>query len=102
MVTVSITAKAFAAIEATLPEGSEAEARRTVRASISLRCRGTSSTKLTTYAPPGQSYSDVILGWRRARGHEAGASDHLTCAAQIRVIARARLSENVAAACSPN
>jgi hypothetical protein len=28
MVTVSITAKAFAAIEATLPEGSEAEARR--------------------------------------------------------------------------
>jgi hypothetical protein len=39
MVTVSITAKAFAAIEATLPEGSEAEARRTVRGSISLRCR---------------------------------------------------------------
>jgi hypothetical protein len=32
MVTVSITAKAFAAIETTLPEGSEAEARRTVRA----------------------------------------------------------------------
>jgi hypothetical protein len=32
MVTVSITAKAFAAIEAMLPEGSEAEARRTVRA----------------------------------------------------------------------
>jgi hypothetical protein len=44
----AITAKALAAIEATLPEGSEAEARRTVRASISLRCRGTSSTNLTT------------------------------------------------------
>ena len=55
MVTVSITAKALAAIEATLPEGSEAEARRTVRASISLRCRRTLSTNLTTYAPPARA-----------------------------------------------
>jgi hypothetical protein len=52
VVTVSITAKAFAAIEATLPKGSEAEA---PRAPISLRCRGTSSTNLTTYAPPARA-----------------------------------------------
>jgi hypothetical protein len=29
---------------------------------------------------PGEIYSDVILRLAKARGHEAGASDHLTCA----------------------
>jgi hypothetical protein len=66
MVTVSITAKAFAAIEATLPEGSEAEARRTVRASISLRCRRTFSTNLTTYAARARAAATSSCGWRRA------------------------------------
>ena len=67
---MSINAAAFAAIEATVPKGSRAEARPDGKGGYLVTLDRDVLDRLIR--GPGESYSDVILGWSRSRwGGEA-------------------------------
>ena len=66
MVTISISAEAFAAIAATLPKGSKAEARPDGRGGYLVTLDRNVLDRLRAARGPGDSYSDVII--RVARG----------------------------------
>jgi hypothetical protein len=66
MVTISITAEAFAAIEATLPKGMRGEARPDGKGGLFLALPDDVLNKLKALGLAGESYSDVIL--RIAKG----------------------------------
>ena len=62
MVTISITADAYAAIEKTLPKGAEAwPAQPDGRGGVRLTLDRKTLDRLTALRGPGESYSDVIL-----------------------------------------
>ena len=62
MVTISISAAAYAALEATLPEGREAwPAEPDGRGGVKLTLDHATVAKLAALRGPGESYSDVIL-----------------------------------------
>jgi hypothetical protein len=61
VVTISISAEALAAIEATLPEGREAERRPDGKGSFFITLPHDVLNKLNYVRGPGESYSDVIL-----------------------------------------
>jgi hypothetical protein len=66
VVTISISAEALAAIEATLPEGREAERRPDGKDGYFITLPHNVLDRLKATRSPGESYSDVIL--RLARG----------------------------------
>jgi hypothetical protein len=66
VVTISISAEAIAAIEATLPEGREAERRPNGRGGYFITLPHDVLNKLNYVRGPGESYSDAII--RVARG----------------------------------
>jgi hypothetical protein len=61
VVTISISAEALAAIEATLPEGREAERRPDGKGSFFITLPHDALNKLNYVRGPGESYSDVIV-----------------------------------------
>jgi hypothetical protein len=61
MVTLSITAEAFAAIEATLPKGSKGDARPDGKGGYLVTLDRTVLDRLRELRGPSESYSDVIL-----------------------------------------
>ena len=62
VVTISITADAYAAIEKTLPKGAEAwPAQPDGRGGVRLTLDRKTLDRLTALRGPGESYSDVIL-----------------------------------------
>jgi len=61
MVTISITDQAFAAIEATLPKGSKAEARPDGKGGVLVTLDRRLIERLSSLRGAGESYSDVIL-----------------------------------------
>jgi hypothetical protein len=61
VVTISISAEALAAIEATLPEGREAERRPDGKGGFFITLPHDVLNKLNYVRGPGESYSDVIL-----------------------------------------
>jgi hypothetical protein len=66
MVTISITAAAFAAIESTLGKGSAADARPDGKGGYLIVLPHAALDRLKTIRGPWESYSDVIL--KLARG----------------------------------
>jgi len=66
MVTISITAEAFAAIASTLPAGYAGVARSDGKGGYLVTLDPTILARLTAARGPGESYSDVIL--RLAKG----------------------------------
>jgi hypothetical protein len=61
MVTISITAVAFAAIETTLPKGSKVEARPDGKGGLLVTLDRLTLDRLKAMCGTGESYSDVIL-----------------------------------------
>ncbi len=62
MMTISITAEAYEAIKATLPEGADAwPAEPDGRGGVRLTLDHKTLDRLTSLRGPGESYSDVIL-----------------------------------------
>jgi hypothetical protein len=61
VVTISISAEALAAIEASLPEGREAERRPDGKDGYFITLPHAVLNKLNYVRGPGESYSDVIL-----------------------------------------
>ena len=61
MVTISISAEALDAIEATLPENREADRRPDGKGAYFVTLRRDVLDKLNYLRAPGESYSDVIL-----------------------------------------
>ncbi len=66
MVTISITGEAFAAIEATLPNGTQGEARPDGKGGYAIVLPHGVLNRLKAMRGAGESYSDVIL--RIAKG----------------------------------
>jgi hypothetical protein len=63
-----------------LPEDREAERRPDGKGGYLVTLPHGVLDRLKALRGPGESYSDVILQLAKGEGHEAGASDHLTCA----------------------
>jgi hypothetical protein len=61
MITISITADAFAAIASTLPRGSTADAREDGKSGDLVTLERRILDRLPAMRRPGESYSDVIL-----------------------------------------
>ena len=61
MVTIAITAEAFASIEGTLVEGSKGDARPDGKGGYLIVVPHAILDRLKTMRGPGESYSDVIL-----------------------------------------
>jgi hypothetical protein len=61
VVTISISAEALDAIEATLPENREADRRPDGKGAYFVKLRRDVLDKLNYLRAPGESYSDVIL-----------------------------------------
>ena len=61
MVTITITAEAFAAIAGTLVEGSKADARPDGKGGYLIVLSHAILDRLKTMRGPGESYSDVII-----------------------------------------
>jgi hypothetical protein len=76
MVTISISAAAFAAIEQTLPEGSKAAGRPDGRGGYVVTVPQGSIDRLTALRRPGESYSDVIL---RVAAKKAVKGEGIVC-----------------------
>jgi hypothetical protein len=64
MVTISITAEAYAAIRLTLPKGVRAKPRLDEGGGFKIRLDRRTLDRLAALRRAGESYSDVIVAWR--------------------------------------